>query len=516
MVNGISRSRWEFIPSVYFENKPKQMTLELKRLYVTQAKVNSTFRIRPDELFPKKIQYQGKDITILGTEYDNKGVLHLKVQPDENGYNPWASALLTYEPYFLKLQGMDTENTLKHNGVTLDTPETKAISLTSKQLDERYVNVPGYTFNTSLGYMFDNMNRWDEWDKKKKVYDMAIIAPKLDEYEISVRRYNAPIEVNQKIKFTIPPLAEEHNHVGSLTEPKYSKTVNELESSILDQAKQAIQEVAGHDVELYGVEEFKGKFYHDVTVYSKDHKSRVALDLKQGTSDVSLSMSYEELPAEVKRAVEVETGLSGQQIAPRVQEVTRTRARDEREVYTAITGKGFEIELAGNRFTQMGYDIPLDQVNAKALDTAKQAALTVMGKSVPLVKADRSYDYDPVNGKSRDILRFEDEKDDLSIEVGFTSGRLLDVYASGILETGTDATEGIFRKFTDKQVFEAAAPDVKKLFGIDLDGYSVERLHGQNWYTFKKEGSPTIEGEMNRYMKFYRLEFDRDNNGNVN
>lgn len=78
--------------------QPQQMTLELKRLYVTDAKATSAFRVRPDGKFPQKVPYEGKDITILGADYDDKGVLHLKVQPDEAGNNPWRSAFLTFEP----------------------------------------------------------------------------------------------------------------------------------------------------------------------------------------------------------------------------------------------------------------------------------------------------------------------------------------------------------------------------------------------------------------------------------
>ncbi|RJG22932.1 hypothetical protein [Paenibacillus thiaminolyticus] len=118
--------------------------------------------------------------------------------------------------------------------------------------------------------------------------------------------------MNQKLEFTIPPLAEEHERVGSLTEPKYSKTVKELDASILERAKRTIREAAGRDVELYGVEEYEGAAFHDVIVYSKDNKSRVALDVANGTSDISLALSYAELPADIKRIVETDTGSSGQ------------------------------------------------------------------------------------------------------------------------------------------------------------------------------------------------------------
>lgn len=514
MVNGISRSRWEFVPSVYFENKPKQMTLELQRFYVTDAKATSAFRVRPDEKFPKKVQYEGKDITILGAEYDGKGVLHLKVQPDEAGNSPWRSAFLTYEPYYLKLQETDLNETWKQNGLNLNTPDARAIPLTGSQLADQYEDVPGMTFSPELGIMFDNVNRWEQSPEKPKEYDIAIMAPELDEYEISIRRYNAPVEVNQKIEFTIPPLAEEHERVGSLTEPKYSKTVNDLDGSILERAKQSIREAAGRDIELYGVEEYKGTAFHDVIVYSKDHKSRVALDVANGTSDISLSMSYAELPANIKHIVESDTGLSGQQLADLVTEVARERGRHEREVHTSITGPDFRVEMVGSRITSMGYEIPIDQADPKALEAAKEAGLVTLGKPVPIVQASRSYAADMRGGSSSDVYRFKDEQQDFLVEIGYTSGRFLSVYASGLLETGTNETEDMFSKFSDKQVFDAAAPDVKKLFGIDLAGYKVQRTTGTNDYRFTKEGSPAIEGEMNRHLKFYRFDITR-NNGTI-
>ncbi|WP_374018103.1 hypothetical protein ABU162_29265 [Paenibacillus thiaminolyticus] len=103
---------------------------------------------------------------------------------------------------------------------------------------------------------------------------------------------------------------------------------------------------------------------------------------------------------------------------------------------------------------------------------------------------------------------------DLLVEIGYTSRRVLSVYASGLLETGTNETEDIFSQFSDKQVIDAAAPDVKKLFGIDLAGYAVLRTTGTNYYTFTKEGGPIIEGEMNRHFQFYRFDMTR-NNGTI-
>lgn len=139
-----------------------------------------------------------------------------------------AQRFLTYEPYYLKLQETDLNETWKQNGLNLKSTEARAIPLTGFQLKDQYEDVPGITFSPELGIIFENANRWEQRPEKPKEYDIAIMAPELDEYEISIRRHNAPVEVNQKLEFTLPPLAEEHERVGSLTDPKYSKTVKEL------------------------------------------------------------------------------------------------------------------------------------------------------------------------------------------------------------------------------------------------------------------------------------------------
>ncbi|SUA95492.1 Uncharacterised protein [Paenibacillus thiaminolyticus] len=117
----------------------------------------------------------------------------------------------------------------------------------------------------------------------------------------------------------------------------------------------------------------------------------------------------------------------------------------------------------------MGHDIPIEQVDAKALEAAKEAVLVTLGKPVPLVQASRSYNVDRRDSSSSDVYRFKDEQQDFLVEIGYTSRRVLPVYASGLLETGT------------------------------------------NFYTFTKEGSPNIEGEMNRHFQFYRFDMPRSN-----
>ncbi|MCY9514973.1 DUF4179 domain-containing protein [Paenibacillus apiarius] len=507
VMNGLSRSSLEFVPSVYFNEKPTKMTLEIKKIWMTQMKVEDTFHIRLDERFPKKVSYRGKDITIQSAEYDNKKVMHLKVQADETGHNPWDTAFLTYEPYYLKLQETDSSETWKQYGLDIHTPETKAIPLTGEQLYEQYQVVGGLTWSPEFGMIVDNYVRWNA-NEKKPVYDIAIIAPKLKEYEISIRRFMDPVTINQKIEFTIPPTGAGDGQEGTLLEPKYAKTVADLDVSVVEQARREMREAAGHDIELYGVEEYKGAAYHNVTVYSKDHKSRVALDLNKGTANVHVSMSYRELPSDLKHIIETATRMNGSQLAAEVKKLTRTKSANERIIRTSLEGD-MTMTLENNRIESMFITVPMDQVDAKALAVAEQAVRDLKGKHVPFVKA--SHHLYSRHGQPINIYVFEDQKDDLRIEVGFQTGRLISVYTSEDLEAGTDATEDIFRKFTDEQVLEAAAPYVQKLFGIDLNGYKVEREKGTSYYTFTKEDGPAIKASMNRHFKFYDLEILTEN-----
>ncbi|MCE5169699.1 hypothetical protein LQV63_10275 [Paenibacillus profundus] len=407
----------------------------------------------------------------------------------------------------MKLQETDSSETWKQYGLDIHTPETKAIPLTGEQLYEHYQDVGGLTWSPELGMIVDNYDRWNANDKKP-VYDIAVIAPKLEEYAISIRRFMDPVTINQKIEFTIPPTGAGDEQEGTLLEPKHAKTVADLDVSTVEQARREMREVAGHDIELYGVEEYKGAAYHNVTVYSKDHKSRVALDLNKGTADVHVSMSYDELPSDLKRILETETRMNGDQLAAEVKKLTRTKSANERLIRTSLEGD-MTMTLEDNRIESMFVTVPMNQVDAKALAVAEQAVRDLKGKHVPLVKAE--HHLYARNGQSVNEYVFRDQKEDLRIEVGFRSGRLLSVNTSEELEAGTDATEGIFRKFTDEQVLEAAAPYVQKLFDIDLNGYKVEREKGTCYYTFTKEDGPAIQASMNRHFKFYDLEILTEN-----
>lgn len=71
-----------------------------------------------------------------------------------------------------------------------------------------------------------------------------------------------------------------------------------------------------------------------------------------------------------------------------------------------------------------------------------------------------------------------------------------------------DITDKKFSKFKNEDVLAAVKPLAKKVFGIDLTGYSVTRGKGEmaNRFTFKKDGKPEVSGNINEKGEFYSLE----------
>ncbi|WP_036698529.1 DUF4179 domain-containing protein [Paenibacillus taiwanensis] len=516
MLNGVTRSMWEFIPSIYFDDKPKKMKLHLNKVWMTQYKIADQFTIRMDDQYPKKIHYRGKEVVIAGVSYSN-GYIRLRVEADGIGNNPLESAFLTYEPYYLKLQELDGEEKWKQRGLEIYTPETKAIPMTGKQLEEKYTSLSGagsVSWSPEFGYFSKNFDVWAMSDQKMPVYDMMIMAPEQQEYKITARRYHEPIVVNQQLEFTVPGVGSANDRVGTVLQPAYMKTVADLDDDVAEKASQIMRQVAGRKVELYGVEEYKGSTYHDITVYSKDNKSYVKLDEKHGTADVYVETSYKNLDPASKRIIEAETGLSEQQLALQVQKVTRKKAKGSRDVVTLLESKGMRVvEMKGERVTSLFYEVPEDLMNQEAVRVAEQAVHHMLGKYVKLEGFRRSMDID--NNRTVDVYRLQNKTGNVDVSVGYRTGQIVDISWSDVYETQTDDTEKMFRQFTDEQVIAAASSDVLNIFGIRLSGYQVSRDEGSSFYTFTKPGHPTIEGYMNRHQRFSDY-FLKPLNGNRN
>jgi len=202
-------SRWSFIPSLYFEEQARQLKLHIDRIWVSSIQIENEFILSMRKPFPQTAVFKGKQITILGATY-KEGYLYLDVQADDDGNNPWAGALLTYEPYYLKMQQNDKGHKWwEKAGLNIHTPEVEQIPETAQQLFERYsgyARVSKSSFLTwgLLGLVSDNYEMRKYSSSKQSSYELKIMAPDLDEYSLSIRRYGDPVEVNETITIRVP------------------------------------------------------------------------------------------------------------------------------------------------------------------------------------------------------------------------------------------------------------------------------------------------------------------------
>ncbi|WP_232695652.1 hypothetical protein [Brevibacillus daliensis] len=113
--------------------------------------------------------------------------------------------------YYLKLQQADMEETLSKNGVDIRTDDTEMLQMTGMELrelyDTKYSERVPVLWSPDLGLYSPNIwlkDKTKTQEQYPKKYELKIMAPEQEEYEISIRRYYGPIPTNQKIRFTIP------------------------------------------------------------------------------------------------------------------------------------------------------------------------------------------------------------------------------------------------------------------------------------------------------------------------
>jgi len=202
-------SRWSFIPSLYFEERARQLKLHIDRIWVSSIQVENEFALSMRKPFPQTAIFKGKTITIQGAAYKD-GYLYLDVLADEHGNNPLTGALLTYEPYYLKMQQHDKGHKWwEKAGLDIHTPEVEQIPESTQQLFERYSKYARETKTSFLtwgllGLVSDNYEMRRYSSSKQSNYELKIMAPDQDEYSLSIRRYGDPVDVNETITLPVP------------------------------------------------------------------------------------------------------------------------------------------------------------------------------------------------------------------------------------------------------------------------------------------------------------------------
>ncbi|MBN6192870.1 hypothetical protein JQN58_39005 [Aneurinibacillus sp. BA2021] len=148
---------------------------------------------------------------------------------------------------------------------------------------------------------------------------------------------------------------------------------------------------------------------------------------------------------------------------------------------------------------------PLVQADKKAL-AAGQNALQVLNGGKPVAFDTATHYFD--KGIS-DIWRFSDNEGLYVAEVGAKTDKVFYTYMYGKRQSNEAKLPPILDKdrkpfYTKEQALAAAKPMLKKVFGIDLTGYTVEfGPENPYFHTFTKNGQPTIQAHVDRTGMFW-------------
>ncbi|MEZ2657593.1 DUF4179 domain-containing protein [Aneurinibacillus aneurinilyticus] len=164
----------DFIPSVYFDKQPKQLTLHLKKVWLTETKASETVKISTVH-FPQTIRTYGKTYTLTSAKrQDGSWIFDVK-KPAHSLSN--TSAGITFEWPPEVRQQMEENKEWKNE-----------IKGKKHIFNNDGCITPKYTLNP--------------YKEIPDQFELTVVAPKQDTYTLNVRRYadEIPLDIHIPLK----------------------------------------------------------------------------------------------------------------------------------------------------------------------------------------------------------------------------------------------------------------------------------------------------------------------------
>lgn len=286
-------------------------------------------------------------------------------------------------------------------------------------------------------------------------------------------------------------------------EQRYKKTIANLDAKTVGLAKNAMKKLAGKDVELYGVEDGVDGL---IFIYPKSGKAKGQVVFNQKTGKIYSAILYltvKELDAmspsyKNKALAELKKAEPKRTIA--FHKVSRVMGNlSSNGVMTSIEGNDINVTYENDTLASITIQYDLKQVNPKMVKAAQQAMKNYSGTrksmSQQWIRVYRS-----INGKN-DTLSFQ--KTTSMIEIDTNTGKVVHVSSLDLMPTITPETEKKCKKISNKQISMNASVEVKQVFGINIQGYSMKR--DRDTVIFHKKGAPTVTGKINMKGQFWSL-----------
>ncbi|MCY9527899.1 hypothetical protein M5X04_00910 [Paenibacillus alvei] len=186
--------------------------------------------------------------------------------------------------------------------------------------------------------------------------------------------------------------------------------------------------------------------------------------------------------------------------------VQRTFEKDTETLFTSFTGNNIWVSLDNDKVMSINLTYDYSKAPAKVKKGAEQVLQALDAKSFSIKEGTLNKAKDK---SSWQFTAYKSKEKRIIIDVNGETGKATKFNQSG-KSAGSllDITDKKFSKFKNEDVLAAVKPLAKKVFGIDLTGYSVTRGKGEmaNRFTFKKDGKPEVSGNINEKGEFYSLE----------
>ncbi|MGK5510011.1 hypothetical protein [Brevibacillus formosus] len=302
------------------------------------------------------------------------------------------------------------------------------------------------------------------------------------------------------------------------------KKLAELDKKVVEAAQQALQKLAGNmKIEL---EEVTGRSTEGWVISAKDHKGRVEVSESDGkVVSVTAMFKPNEVPANLLQTATSTLQSMDSKHSVAVVFVQRHSWKNTDNWQFQGPGGAVTIDAGTEKVThaQLQYVTKKDDsgqpvVEPKVVEAAKQALKTLSNGSAselaPGVMLYKSPDMD------RELVwGFADKETNYRFEIGAKTGKVVSV--TNFKETFgdkfvlPDQIPTVFAKsfYTPEKAIEAANPMAKKMFNLDLTGYTVTSKY--NEYTFTKKGKPSVIASINKKGTFFEYTV-KPENGMIN
>ncbi|MBD8497006.1 hypothetical protein [Paenibacillus arenosi] len=262
----------------------------------------------------------------------------------------------------------------------------------------------------------------------------------------------------------------------------------EVDKKIVEAAKKSLSQLAGKDVEL-----IDSASIYDTRVFirtkEKEDDGYAVVDKKTGkVLFVSITVSKDKAdPKQVELALNTLKEVDPAQTfeAEKVMKMISYEDKAGEIASASIQGKHFNVLLHGDKVEFASVSYPKSEWNADIKKKAEHEFKAAMGRTKEVASMTR------YKGKGKDVWSVLGKNGQTSVDIGAETGKVWRV--SDYQATGKTDKKAL----TEKNAVSYASAFAKKVFNLDLKGYTAKKVPDFPVYEMTKKGSPMVEVDFN-------------------